>query len=106
MRGKLAERLRLEREVPQGEGRRHYVLAAGAGELVDDDEGDEDVWLARRGDEEVRLARRGGEVTPLTGSSSSSELPSSSAGSSSAVAASSAVVEASAALSPAAGECT
>eukprot|EP00964_Phaeocystis_antarctica_P125690 scaffold89364_cov94-Phaeocystis_antarctica.AAC.1 len=49
VRVKLAARLRLEREVPQGEYRRHYVLAAGAGQLVDDDEGDEEVWLARRG---------------------------------------------------------
>ena len=46
MRVKLAARLRLEREVPQGEYRRHYVLAAGAGQLVDDDEGDEEVRLA------------------------------------------------------------
>ena len=38
----FAARLRLEREVPQGEYRRHYVLAAGAGQLVDDDEGDEE----------------------------------------------------------------
>ena len=49
MRVKLAARLRLEREAPQGECRRYYVLAAGAGELVDDDEGDEEVRLARRG---------------------------------------------------------
>ena len=44
VRVKLAARLRLEREVPQGECRRHYVLAAaGAGELVDGGEGDEEV---------------------------------------------------------------
>eukprot|EP00964_Phaeocystis_antarctica_P013492 scaffold7387_cov32-Phaeocystis_antarctica.AAC.1 len=49
VRVKLAARLRLERAGPQGECRRHYVLAAGAGELVDDDEGDEEVRLARRG---------------------------------------------------------
>ena len=44
VRVKIAARLRLE--VAQGEGHRHYVLAVGAGDLVDDDEG------------EVRLARR------------------------------------------------
>eukprot|EP00964_Phaeocystis_antarctica_P128768 scaffold92580_cov65-Phaeocystis_antarctica.AAC.1 len=41
-------RLRLEREGPQGEGRRHYGLAAGAAVLVDEGAGDEEVRIARR----------------------------------------------------------
>ena len=45
---KLAAHLRLEREGPQGDGRRHYGLAVGVAELVDDGEGDEEVRIVRR----------------------------------------------------------
>ena len=53
---KLAARLCLKREAPQGEGRRHYVLAAGAGELVDRGEGEEEVLGVKPG------APKGGRV--------------------------------------------
>ena len=72
VRVKLAARLRLESEVPQGGGRRNYVLAAGAAKLVDGGEGEDQTGVARRGvEEDFGLPGEASMRTPLTGSSSS-----------------------------------